>query len=369
MLNELQISGFRSLREFRIALARVTLVVGANGVGKTNLYRGIELLKHAACGRLTECVARSGGMDGLLWAGRRKIKEARRVAIRARFHDLAYSMEIGVPPPISEDERDPTMFRSDPLVKVEQIAPADAPRALLCDRDRASLQIRGDRGRMERHPLMLDEGESLLTQVRDPDRFPEAALLAQRFRDWRFHHEFRCDAEAPARRPQFAARTPSMSDDGSNLVSALRTIHEVGDAPRLHRHLSAVLPRWDWGYSGAEIWLTYVPGEFDRAFDLRDASDGTLRYLYLVAILLSPRPPELLVLNEPEGSLNQRLLEPLAELILSTPATTQVLVTTHSTELAKLVAGGDGAAVMKLRMDREGATVVGGEGAEQEQPS
>jgi predicted ATPase len=72
-----------------------------------------------------------------------------------------------------------------------------------------------------------------------------------------------------------------------------------------------------------------------------------------------------LVLNEPEGSLNERLLGPLAELILSTPATTQVLVTTHSTELAKLVAGGEGAAVIKLRMDREGATVVGEEGLEE----
>ena len=64
-----------------------------------------------------------------------------------------------------------------------------------------------------------------------------------------------------------------------------------------------------------------------------ELSDGTLRYLLLVAALLSPRPPGLMVLNEPETSLHPALLAPLARLIGQASSTTQIVVVSHSAPL------------------------------------
>jgi len=72
-----------------------------------------------------------------------------------------------------------------------------------------------------------------------------------------------------------------------------------------------------------------------RPLEGRELSDGTLRYLCLVAALLSPRPAPLLVLNEPETSLHPDLFAPLAELILDAATRSQLLVTTHAEPLVQ----------------------------------
>ena len=80
-----------------------------------------------------------------------------------------------------------------------------------------------------------------------------------------------------------------------------------------------------------------LPG-IQRPFDARELSDGTLRYLCLLAALKSPRPPTLLALNEPETSLHPDLLEPLAQLLAEASRTSQLWITTHSEQLAEAVA-------------------------------
>jgi predicted ATPase len=87
-------------------------------------------------------------------------------------------------------------------------------------------------------------------------------------------------------------------------------------------------------------------------------SDGTLRYLSLIAALLTARPPELLVLNEPETSLHGSLIEPLARLIVDAARNSQVVITTHSSTLAAELAEGTGYAPIVLRRE-SGATTIG----------
>ena len=70
-----------------------------------------------------------------------------------------------------------------------------------------------------------------------------------------------------------------------------------------------------------------------RPLNEAELSDGTLRFLLLVAVLLTPRPPSLLVLNEPETSLHPDLLPALAKLIRKAALTTQVWVVSHASRL------------------------------------
>jgi hypothetical protein len=178
--------------------------------------------------------------------------------------------------------------------------------------------------------------ESMLTELADPDRAPELLRVRRMIRGWRFYDGFRADAAAPARTPQVGTRTPVLADDGRDLAAALQTIRENGRS-ELDR---AVADAFD----GAILEVTVDGGRFDvelhqpgmlRPLAGAELSDGTLRYLLLVAALLTPDPPSLMVLNEPETSLHPDLLAPLARLVRSAAERSQVMVVSHSDALIR----------------------------------
>src|SRR5439155_4043376 len=109
------------------------------------------------------------------------------------------------------------------------------------------------------------------------------------------------DADAPARASHIGTRTPVLASDGADLAAALQTVREIGDAAALDKAVDAAFP-------GGRVAVAGAAGRFELEFHqhglLRplggaELSDGTLRYLLWVAALLTPRPPDLLVLNEP----------------------------------------------------------------------
>jgi len=137
-------------------------------------------------------------------------------------------------------------------------------------------------------------------------------------------------------------RSPALvlGHDGADLAAALQTIAEIGEAAALDAAIDRAFP-------GSTLEVTSESGRFSlrfrqhgllRALDGAELSDGTLRYLLWVAALLTPRPPSLLVLNEPETSLHPDLLPALAGLIVWAAVRTQVVVVSHSQPLITAVA-------------------------------
>jgi predicted ATPase len=201
--------------------------------------------------------------------------------------------------------------------------------------------------------------DSMVTQCGDPREAPELLLLRERMRDWRFYDHFRTDAEAPARRRQIGTYTPVLASDGADLAAAVQTILEIGDADALHATIEDAFP-------GARLSVTSLEGSFElsmrqhgllRALRTAELSDGTLRYLLLVAALLSPRPPALMVLNEPETSLHPDLLAPLGRLIAAASARSQVIVVSHSAALIAALDEVDDARMIVLEK-QFGETIV-----------
>ncbi|MDF9863309.1 putative ATPase [Methylorubrum pseudosasae] len=70
-VREIEAAGYRSLKTIRFPVGPLSVFVGGNGTGKTNLYRALGLLQTAASGRLTRALAAEGGMESVLWAGSR----------------------------------------------------------------------------------------------------------------------------------------------------------------------------------------------------------------------------------------------------------------------------------------------------------
>ena len=363
-LSFLSVDGYRSVRALRTPLDRVNVVLGPNGSGKTNVYRALALLVDAAHGRLARSVAREGGMPSLMWAGDHRKHERRGVIVEVAFDAFAYRLEVGLVIPGR------SMFNLDPEVKEESITFVEGKRkTLLMERAGPTAWMRDDDGRRVTYPLELSSSESVLSQLRDRHRYPEVASLCERMQRWRFYHHFRTDTDAPLRQPQVGVATHVLSATGDDLGAALQTIREVGDGPALDEAVDDAFPGWQLLVEADERVRVAVrmraPG-IRRPLEASELSDGTVRYLCLVAALLTPRPPELLALNEPETSLHPQLLSPLGRLIARASRGSQLFVTTHSRELADAVAAATGARTIELRL-AEGATMIAGQRLDDEE--
>jgi predicted ATPase len=343
MLDTVAIRGYRSLREIVLPLRRLTVITGANGTGKSSLYRALRLLADCGRGEVIASFAREGGVESAMWAGPEHLGGARRtgtaqggprtrpVSIELGYaaDDFGYLIDLGLP------QARETAFGRDPEVKRELVfaGPVARPTATLVRRVRGLVEVAADTGRgFDALASNLPAHRSVLADW--AGAVPELVMVRERLRDWRFYDGFRADSHAPARMPQVGTRTPVLADDGADLAAAVQTILETGtdDFGR------AVADAFD----GATVSVSVTDGLFDlhlrqrgmlRPLRSAEMSDGTLRFLLWAAALLSPQPPSLMMLNEPETSLHPDLVRPLAELIDAAATRTQVVVVTHSATL------------------------------------
>jgi predicted ATPase len=347
MLTTLAISNYRSLRNLIVPLRRLNLITGPNGSGKSSIYRALRLLAETAQGGVIPSLAREGGLQSTLWAGPealgRSVKRgenpvqgtARKEPINLRLgfagDEFGYAIDLGLPTPSG------SAFARDPEIKRECVwsGPFLRPASLLVDRREGVVRTKGDDGEWIAMSYQLSSFDSMMTQFADPRNAPEMLTLREQIRSWRFYDHFRTDVDAPARLPQIGTHTPVLSNDGADMAAALQTIREIGNPEALDNAVGDAFP-------GSSISVLNVEGRFEiemkqhgllRPLKAGELSDGTIRYLLWIAALLTPRPPDLLVLNEPETSLHPDLLPALGRLIASAAERSQVLVVTHAPQL------------------------------------
>jgi predicted ATPase len=346
-ITTLAVAGYRSLRDVRIPLSQLTVITGGNGSGKSNLYRAVRLLGDVAQGRALSALARDGGFPSALWAGPEAFSQAMRrgevevtgtvrkhpVALKLGFSSAGYgyAIDLGLPP------SSPAGFRHDPEIKAEAVwtGPTLGRANTLALRNKGLVEVRGEDGGLRVAHRTLAAYDSMLTHAADPRDGLDLLLLREELRRWRFYDQLRTDRDAPARRPQVGTFTPILSSEGDDLAAAVQTILAIGDAAAFARLIDDAFP-------GARVEVESADGVFElsmhqhgllRPLSAAELSDGTLRYLMLTTALLTPRPPTLLVLNEPETSLHPDLLRPLANLICEASVRSQVLVVTHAQAL------------------------------------
>jgi predicted ATPase len=363
VLTTLAVENYRSLRHLVLPLARLTLVTGANGSGKSSLYRALRLLADASRNGAVAALAREGGLQSTLWAGpegsgTQGTVRTKPVGLRLGFagDEFGYALDLGMPIPAG------TEFNLDPEFKRESLwtGPVLKPARLLADRHNGTLRARGDDGAWT-EPRRIRLTDSMLIESASP----EVLVLRERIRSWRFYDQFRTDANAPARASRIGTRTPVLAHDGADLPAALQTIRETGDAAALDDAVDGAFPgaRVEIANHDTRFGLRFFQPGLLRPLDAAELSDGTLRYLLWVAALLTPRPPELLVLNEPETSLHPDLLVPLAALITTAAERTQLIVVTHARPLIRAIEAIGGAGASTLTLVKElSRTILDGQG-------
>jgi len=380
MIETLAISGYRSLRNIVLPLGRLNLVTGANGTGKSSLYRALRLLADAALNTVVGSLAREGGLASTLWAGPETIARSVRlgehpvqgtprqkaVSLKLGFagQPFSYCIDLGYPPPPPPS----TLFYLDPEIKRECIWHGSVYRraAVLVDRAHRVVQLAPAKTAKHEEPALLTKElsstDSMLASIADPQRAPEMLAVRESIRRWRFYEGFRTDQASPARIPQIGTRTPVLDDEGTDLPAALQTIREIGDPAALDRTIDDAFP-------GSSVGVEVQNGRFEvqlhqhgllRPLGAAELSDGTLRFLLRTAALLTPRPPALMVLNEPETSLHPDLLPALARLIALAAARTQIVVVSHSSSLIESLE--KNATCRRLHLEKSfGETTVAGQ--------
>lgn len=348
MIQTLAISGYRSLRDVVLPLSPLTVITGANGSGKSSLYRALRLLAGVGLGGAVGTLAREGGLPSVLWAGPERVSrrslsgewpgegtastgEPKRVRLGFVTEVLGYAVEFGLPPPAS------SAFQLDPAIESESIftAPLLESGAMLLDRRGPLIRIRDTSGAWADVVRDFSMTASVLSEIGDPRDSPEVTSLRNLVRGWRFYDQFRTDKDAPARMRHIGTRTPVLANDGADLAAALETIVEIGDGEALAHAVADAL-------SGSRVEidssaphfrvLLHQPGII-RPLEVSELSDGTLRYLLWIAALLTPQPPPLMVLNEPETSLHPDLLPALGRLITQASRRSQIIVVSHARSL------------------------------------
>ena len=305
----------------QIDLKPLNVLIGPNGSGKSNLLDIVSLLK-AAPRYLADPVRRSGGIRNWIWKGNPHSPAIVEVLASGpqQDHALPHRIEFA------------ESYQRFELVD-ERIGPIKSRyfyrfrnrRPVLFDEDKK------ERVALRRSRVSTDE--SILSQRRDPDRFPTLDHLIESYGRIQFYRDWDFGRGSLLREPQRDDLRPApLYEDFSNLGVFLNRLRQVPRTKaKLIEKLSDLyegLTGFEMNFEGGSVQIFFEEGEF--AIPATRLSDGSLRYLCLLAMLLDPDPPPLIGIEEPEMGMHPDLIPKLADLIVDASSRCQLMVTTHS---------------------------------------
>ncbi|MBR0696544.1 AAA family ATPase [Bradyrhizobium lablabi] len=354
---DISISNYRSIRRLFMPIQPLSVFVGENGVGKSNLYKSLSLLRDAATGRITRTIADEGGLNSVCWSGIRKRGEDGRLRLATGFDNFRYSIELGFPGPLE------AAFSGEPMIKSESIEATNGKRkVLLMERTNSLVSVRGESGAWSDHKDAVLPSETALASFVDGKTCPEIDLIRNAMQSWRFYHDFRTDPASPIRKPCLAITTPSLSADGSDLAAALATLYTIRqDASDLQDAIDDAFPGAELSAGEGNGWCEFELrlADMPRPFKAHELSDGTLKYICLLAVFMGYRLPPFIALNEPETSLHPSLLAPLARLIAKASRRADIWIVTHSEPLMEALRN-ESSVPLRRVIKANGATTIEG---------
>ncbi len=322
-----------------LELAPLNVLIGPNGSGKSNLIEAIGMLR-AVPKDLLSPIRDGGGGSTWIWRGDIQASEGRlEVTIDPTFSYsnklLRYALAIDyvsfLEGMVINEEIVEAVKREDETVTSERYLERAHVSATVSYRNEG-----GVRNQRDFPPTEITLDQSMLAQLKDPVHYPELTFLGNELGKIHIYREWTFGRNTPPRLPQRAdLPNHSLAEDGSNLGMVLNRLKR--DPKAKNQFMNALKKLYD----GVEDFDVIVEvgtvqvflQEGNVTMPATRLSDGTLRYLCLLAILCHPSPPPLVCLEEPELGLHPDVIPGLAELLREASRRCQLIVTTHSDTL------------------------------------
>ena len=309
-------------------LPGLTVLIGPNGSGKSNLFEALSLLQ-AAPSQLAAPVREGGGIRNWLW---------NRQSDTTALVEAVVENPRGAQPlrhAIEFTETNQTFRLVDE--RVENEAPYDGHDEpyffYRFQGGRPMLAVKGDDNKRRLQPDDVASDESILSQRKEPDQYPELAWLNASYGRIRFYREWEFGRRTVFRKPHDTdVRPKPLMEDFTNLGMFLNRLRQE---PRTKKMLIGGLSDaydgltdFELNFDNGTVQVYFTEG--DLAVPASRISDGSLRYLCLLALLLDPEPPPLVGIEEPEMGMHPDLIPKLADLLVDASSRCQLVVTTHS---------------------------------------
>lgn len=339
-IRKLNVAGFRSLRDVTWEPGKLNVLIGPNGSGKSNLVRALALLQRSTQKDLSQEILGMGGIGPLLWDG-----QASEISWSVRMEPpgqgggavedvLTYELRLRQLGATSAYRIEHEQLYNQPI---EAIGAKEDARRFLERRPGHAATFDSQERALVAHEGSVPDDQTLLSLIAGPFANPQVLGFRDTLARWAIYHDIPVDQRAPLRQAAVARMETRVAPDGQNLIPVLHTLY-TGDR-EIKRTVDASM-RAAFGTDYEE--LLFPPAAHQRV-EMRvrwrslrteqstaDLSDGTLRFLLLIAILASPATGDLIVIDEPEVGLHPGMFPIVAELAEDASERAQVIFTTHS---------------------------------------
>jgi predicted ATPase len=322
----------------------LNVLIGPNGSGKSNLLEAIDLLRTCPNREgFRPVIARGGGIGEWIWKGRpNEPASVEAIVARPDGQPLRHSVAL---------RKEQQSFRlEDEQIENERPARGQSTPYVFYHYGHSRPVINtvgGKKRQLNRDDVATDA--SILAQRQDPERFPEITRLATVYDRIRLYREWVFGRNTVFRGPQKSdLRIDRLEEDFSNLGMFLNRLRRQ---PKTKATVLAGLANlyegltdFDVSIEGGTVQVFFTEGDY--SIPATRPSDGTVRYLCLLAILCDPEPPPMIGIEEPVLGLHPDILPKVADLLIAASERTQLIVTTHSDILVDALTKRPGAVVV-----------------------
>ncbi|MEW5954158.1 MAG: AAA family ATPase [Bacillota bacterium] len=322
MLDRIKLSGYKSIKDMDLKLGKLNVLIGANGAGKSNLISLFKLFNHLLSNNLQQHIAASGFADAILYYGSKRTPQ-----ISSTFYFSTSSGNNVYHMRLINAAQDTLIFADEAISYSRDGIEGHAPTVSL--------------GAGHRESKLLDDeffgtGNSGFNQK-------TAKVIKSIMQRWRVYHFHDTSSEAKIKKQGYIYDNRYLRNDGGNLAAFLYQMQQKDQKyyKRIVATLKSVIPFFgDFVLAPNTINPEYIILNWreqdidpDIIFGPNHLSDGTLRLMALITLLLQPQPPELIIIDEPELGLHPYAILVLTALLKSVSRQTQIIVSTQSVTL------------------------------------
>jgi predicted ATPase len=319
-----------------IEMQPLNVIIGANSSGKSNLIEAMAILKAIPTDLLAP-IRQGGGVSDFLWKGENQNPVAKIEAKLdyANKKPLHYSIDFTVVGQkleiVEESIEEPHYFLGDYKTNFSYRYQNGVP--VLNKKNNINESI--SQHHLRREDINLNQ--SIISQRKDPDQYPELTYLNNQFSNISLYRDWHIGRNSQARMPQKTDLPEHpLLEDGSNLGVFLNNLqYQIGardiieKLKKFYDEAEELTPK----IYGGTVQIFIRETGLNQPIPATRLSDGTLRYLFLMALLLDPTPPPVICIEEPEIGLHPDILSTIAEMLIEASKRTQIIVTTHSDAL------------------------------------